>query len=174
MGHSLLYHLSEQQGIARFEPRHHEIGEALVWAIDDAHLHNYLLPRDCPRVTYYALPDSDPADIRRYLGPTRLRAVVAIEAAWFTRARMVTLYRYGLPVEPFREHDAGAGYYVTPHLVVPLEVEKVADPLAELLAREVELRVMPSLWRLCDAVVASSLQFSMIRMRNAQPRSSEA
>jgi Family of unknown function (DUF6886) len=32
------------------------------------------------------------------------------------------------------------------------------------------LRVMPSLWQLHDAVVASTLQFSIIRMRNAQPR----
>jgi len=26
----------------------------LVWAIDGDHLRNYLVPRDCPRVTYYA------------------------------------------------------------------------------------------------------------------------
>jgi Family of unknown function (DUF6886) len=32
------------------------------------------------------------------------------------------------------------------------------------------LRVMPTLWPLRDAVVASTLQFSIIRMRNAALR----
>jgi hypothetical protein len=45
------------------------------------------------------------------------------------------------------------------------------DLLAELAGRDVELRVMPSLHRLRDAVVASTLQFSNIRWRNAGPRS---
>jgi hypothetical protein len=35
--------------------------------------------------------------------------------------------------------------------------------------RGVELRVLPTLWPLRDAVLESSLQFSMIRMRNATP-----
>ena len=42
----------------------------------------------------------------------------------------------------------------------------------KLFARGVELRVLSSLWPLRDAVVASSLGFSIIRMRNAQPRDS--
>jgi hypothetical protein len=46
----------------------------------------------------------------------------------------------------------------------------IDDLLAELISHNVELRVMPSLWKLHDAVVDSSLQFSIIRMRNAQPR----
>ncbi len=35
----------------------------MVWAVDRFHLHNYLLPRDCPRVTYYTAPTSAPEDI---------------------------------------------------------------------------------------------------------------
>ena len=54
--------------------------------------------------------------------------------------------------------------------VVPARVEILSDVVAALLERGVELRFVPSLWPLHDAVVASSLQFSMIRMRNAQPR----
>jgi len=46
----------------------------------------------------------------------------------------------------------------------------VDDPIGELLARGVELRFVRSLWHLRDSVVASSLQFSLIRMRNALPR----
>ena len=44
------------------------------------------------------------------------------------------------------------------------------DVIAELAKRGVELRTMPSLWPLRDAVVASTLAYSIIRMRNAQPR----
>jgi hypothetical protein len=54
--------------------------------------------------------------------------------------------------------------------VTPVQVESIDDPLAELLHRGVEVRTMESLWPLHDAVVESSLQFSMIRMRNALPR----
>ena len=36
--------------------------------------------------------------------------------------------------------------------------------------RDVELRFVPNLWPLRDAVVASTLQFSLIRMRNALSR----
>jgi hypothetical protein len=49
-------------------------------------------------------------------------------------------------------------------------VEVFDDPVSELLQRGVKLRIVPNLWPLRDAVVASSLQFSMIRMRNALPR----
>jgi hypothetical protein len=44
------------------------------------------------------------------------------------------------------------------------------DPVSELRRRGVELRVLPNLWPLRDVVIASSLQFSIIRMRNALPR----
>lgn len=39
----------------RFEPRASGlVRNPVVWAIDAAHLCNYLVPRECPRVTYYA------------------------------------------------------------------------------------------------------------------------
>ncbi|MEN9566251.1 MAG: hypothetical protein RLZZ69_1447, partial [Cyanobacteriota bacterium] len=34
----------------------------------------------------------------------------------------------------------------------------------------IELRLLPSLWQLHDAVVNSTLEFSSIRMKNAQPK----
>jgi hypothetical protein len=39
-----------------------------------------------------------------------------------------------------------------------------------ILQRGVELRVLPDLWSLRDAVIASTLEFSIIRWRNASPR----
>jgi hypothetical protein len=55
--------------------------------------------------------------------------------------------------------------------VQPTWVEIIDDAIAALMRRRVELRVLPTLWPLRDAVLESSLQFSMIRMRHARPRS---
>jgi hypothetical protein len=169
-----LYHVSEEAGIERFVPRpaRAEVGVegSVVWAVDEEHLHNYLLPRDCPRVTYYALPESDPADVERLLGQTSARFVVAVESLWLSRIQSARLYLYELPPATFVPLDPGAGYHVSLEPVNPSGVVEVPDALAALLERDVELRVMPSLWRLRDLVVASSLQFSCIRMRNALPR----
>jgi len=165
----LLFHVSEEPGIKRFEPRASEpASKPVVWAISEARLHNYLFPRDCPRVTYYAGPATAAADVERFLGSSP--AVVAVESGWLDRLRSCRLYRYELPAATFECLDDCAGYFVSRAPVVPVRVEVVDDLIGELLRRGVELRFLPSLWSLRDAVVASSLQFSIIRMRNASPR----
>src|SRR5258706_7723093 len=169
-----LYHSSDAPGITRFDPRpapptSRQVG-SMVWAIDHAHLHNYLLPRDCPRVTFYALPKSTAEDVARLMAGTSARYVVAIESGWMPRVLAERLYMYDLPGDTFTLLDAGAGYYVSREPVVPRTMTTLGDLLSALLAHEVELRVMPSLWKLCDALVTSTLQFSIIRMRNALPR----
>ena len=165
----MLFHISEESGIARFEPRSSEYASGpVVWAIDAHRLHNYLVPRECPRVTYYAGRETASADVERFLGPSL--AVVAVESGWLKRLRSCRLYCYHMPQETFECMDECAGYFVSRVPVVPARVEVIDDPVSEILKRGVELRFVPSLWPLRDAVVASSLQFSLIRMRNALPR----
>jgi hypothetical protein len=165
----MLFHVSEESGIERFEPRVSEGGGApVVWAIDAGRLRNYLLPRECPRVTYYAGRETTPADVEQFLGASP--AVIAVESIWLERLRSCRLYCYHLLPETFQCIDECAGYFVSRVPVVPARVEVIDDSIAELLKRGVELRLVPSLWPLRDAVVASSLQFSLIRMRNALPR----
>lgn len=171
----MLFHMSDQPDIARFEPRpapNSTQTGAMVWAIDREHLHNYLLPRDCPRITFYALPDSQPEHVTRLMGYSSAAHIVAIEAGWLAEVRQQTLYCYELSGASFALIDEGAGYYISREAVIPRTVTVIEDLLGELLRHDVELRVMPSLWPLYDAVVASTLQFSIIRMRNAQPRAS--
>jgi Family of unknown function (DUF6886) len=98
--------------------------------------------------------------------------VVAVESGWLERLRSCRLYCYCLPPETFACIDECAGYFVSRRPVVPAQVRVVDDPLAALLGRGVEVRLVPDLWTLRDAVVASTLQFSLIRMRNAAPRPS--
>jgi Family of unknown function (DUF6886) len=172
-----LYHISDAPGIARFDPRPAPPSSgqtgSMIWAIDRVHLHNYLLPRDCPRVTLYALPESLPADVERLMGCSSAKYVVAIESGWLPRVLAERLYRYDLPGDSFVLLDASAGYYISREPVVPRAVAPIDDLLGALLAHNVELRVMPSLWKLSDAVAGSTLQFSIIRMRNARPRAED-
>jgi hypothetical protein len=169
----MFFHVSENSGIERFEPRDVEgsdgASERLVWAIDADRLRNYLVPRDCPRVTYYADADTSRDDVERFLGSST--AVVAIEHAWWERVRSARLYCYRLPPDTFEPRDPCAGYYVSRTPVAPIDVRVIDDCLGELIARGVEVRLLPNLWRLHDVVVASTLQFSIIRMRNALSRS---
>jgi hypothetical protein len=169
----MLFHISENGGIERFEPRDGEgsegAGERFVWAIDADRLRNYLVPRDCPRVTYYANQDTSRDDVERFLGSST--AVMAVEHAWWERLRSTRLYCYRLPLDTFESRDPCAGYFVSRAPVEPIDVRVIDDCLGELIARGVELRLLPNLWHLHDAVVASTLQFSIIRMRNALSRS---
>jgi hypothetical protein len=166
----MLFHVSDAADIQRFEPRPSTLIDApVVWAIDDARLRNYLLPRDCPRVTYYAGAQTTAADRAAFLGSAT--AVVAIEEQWLGRLRHSRLFVYGLPPDTFECIDECAGYFVSRVAVDPLGVRLCADPIGELDQRGVVLRALPDLWPLRDAVAASTLQFSIIRMRNAQPRS---
>jgi hypothetical protein len=165
----MLFHVSEERGIERFVTRASEGGPGqVVWAIDADRLRNYLVPRECPRVTYYAGRETTDADVERFLGSST--AVVAIEQAWFERVRSSRLYCYHLPPDTFECIDECAGYFVSRVPVTPACVEVFDDVLSELLRRGVDLRIVPNLWPLRDAVVSSSLQFSIIRMRNALPR----
>ncbi len=174
-----LFHVSEEPDIECFEPRDPPSGavgvtDKVVWAVEGCHLVNYLLPRDCPHVTFYPVPSSQEVDVAQLLGPSRSRHVVAIEAVWFKRVINCHLWIYELPVVQFVPVDLGAGYFVSRHPVTPIAKEEVESPVAAILQREAELRVLPSLWSLRDAVIKSSLQFSCIRMRNAAPRPTES
>lgn len=165
----MLYHVSEQADIARFEPRPSElVDSAVVWAINDARLCNYLLPRDCPRVTFYAGPQTTADDARRFLQGAA--AVVIIEHGWLERVQNCRLCCYHLPPDRFELLDECAGYYVSRVSVTPTRIDVIDDVVSALQQRGVALRTVDSLWTFRDAVVASSLQFSIIRLRNARPR----
>jgi hypothetical protein len=167
-----LYHVSDQPGIRLFEPRPAPRPDIVkgdfVWAVDEEHLHNYLLPRDCPRVTFYATEQSDPADVAMLIGPGGSGCVIAIESHWLPTIQKECLYRYEFDSQGFTVLDEGAGYYISRRAVRPLSETKIDDILGALLEHDVELRIMASLWELREAVIHSSLQFSIIRMRNAR------
>ena len=115
----MLFHVSEEPGIERFEPRASERArDSFVWAIGASRLCNYLVPRECPRVTYYAGRETTTADVERFLGSSR--AVVAVEHGWLERLRSCRLCCYHLPPDTFECMDECAGYFVSRVAVVPV------------------------------------------------------
>src|ERR1700752_4934426 len=165
----MLFHISEEPDIERFDPRPSEYTvESVVWAIDADRLRNYLVPRGGPGVTFYAGPQTTTADNERFLRSSA--AVMAVEEDWLTRVQESRLYCYHMPPQTFECIDECAGYFVSRESVVPVRVQVLEDPVSELRRRGVELRVLSDLRPLRDSVVASSLQFSIILMRNARPR----
>jgi hypothetical protein len=135
----MLFHVSDRSGIELFKPRPSPYaGETVVWAIDADHVCNYWLPRDCPRVTYYAGRDTTAAYMGRFLGSSSV--VIAVEGTWLERLRVCRLYCYEMPERSFACVDECAGYFVCREAVVPTRVEVVDDVLAALLNRGVELR----------------------------------
>lgn len=169
-----LYHISDKSGIKRFDPRPAPSQSAkqeglMVWAIDWEHLHNYLLPRDCPRVTFFAKKDSDPKDIERLMSGSSAKHVIAIETGWLPEIQKQRLYQYEFDSGNFTCVDQIAGYWISREPVIPVVETRIDDILSELLKHDVELRIMPSLWKLREAVINSTLGYSIIRMNKAQP-----
>jgi hypothetical protein len=165
-----LFHVSETAGLTRFEPRMDAHGRAVVWAIGESRLHNYLLPRDCPRVTYYATATTSAADRARFFSASTTESVIAIERGWLPALENSPLHVYEFAAAQFELEDAVAAYYVCTGPVAPIAHFEVPVPLRALLERPIELRVLSSLWPLRDVVVESSLGFSIIRLRNASAR----
>ncbi len=169
-----LYHISEEPGIPIFRPRPSPsyfpgIRGDVVFAISKRLMHNYLLPRDCPRVTFYAGAESLPRDKDRLMGQTSADFVMAVESKWYPAIVGTTLYCYEFPAAGFILLDEAAGYYISYEETVPVSVSEIRDIPGELLQRNIELRFMPDLLKLADAVKQSSLAYSLIRMRKANP-----
>jgi hypothetical protein len=168
-----LFHVSEDAAIGRFDPRpvpspDSGVDGLAVWAVAESHLPNYLLPRDCPRICFRPGPGTTHPDRDKFL--IGARRVVAFEAAWLDRVRAASLALYEMPPRPFREALPEAGYWISREPVTPLSMTRVHDVLAALVESGTEVRVLQDFWRLRDAVVASSLQFSIIRTSNATPQ----
>lgn len=132
--------------------------------MDEEHLPHYLLPRQCPRVCWRS------SDATAPLLASTARRVVAVESGWVGRLSSATLHVHALDTTAFHLLDAEAGYWVAGEPVDVLSVQRVDDCVLALAARDVELRVVPSLWPLVDVVVEHALEFSAIRLRNALPR----
>jgi hypothetical protein len=170
-GPHALWHVSEDATIARFEPHRAATAsgdEPLVWAIDTRHLPLYWFPRECPRGTWWADETTTAEDAERLLaGASRVHAV---QGDWLDSMRSARVVAYRVPEVQFVQHDEVGGYWISAEPVAPLEVVELGDLLALHAAAGIELRVVDDLWALWQRVIASTVQFSGMRLRNLGAR----
>jgi hypothetical protein len=171
-GEHALWHVSEDASLGVLEPHRARTAisdDLLVWAVDTRHLPLFWFPRRCPRATFWAASTTREDDVERFLDGHRARRVHAIECVWLGRMRSARVLAYRLPEATFRPHPEVGGYWISREEVEPSAVVALGDLLARHAEARIELRIVPNLWPLWDAVVGSTLEFSGIRLPNAQP-----
>jgi len=135
-----------------------------VWAVDERYAWLYWFPRDCPRACFTASEYTTDDDVDRWLDGDRTRRVAVIETGWLERFRAVRLYAYRLPSETFEPWDK---FFVSRETMTPVELIEVGDLLVRHGDAGTELRIAPALYPLWDRVIATTLDYSGIRLRNA-------
>jgi hypothetical protein len=162
--------MSEDDSIEVFRPHRSATAltdEELVWAIDTRHQPLFWFPRQCPRGTFWAGPETSGEDVQAFLG-SRERRVHAVEAGWLERIRSARVVAYRLPEETFEPHTEVGGYWISRAEVEPLELVELGDLLSRHRDAQIEVRIVPSLLPLWQRVSASTLEFSGLRLENAE------
>ena len=168
-------HFSEDPKIRRFVPHVAETAqqpEAYVWAVDYQRAPDYWFPRQCPRAMAWVRDTTSDHDRDRIIGVGCGDRVHAIEYGWLAAMRTSRLFAYRLPADRFRPFGADESHA---HVAVePVEPLGPPEPVGDLFQCHAEagiqLRVLDNLWAFWDAVIASTVGFSGIRLRNAIPR----
>ena len=168
-----LLHFSEDPNIKVFTPHvpaSSPDNPPLVWAVDEAHAPGFWFPRQAPRACCWNIGKPLTEIGRSLLAMGAGDRMHAIESVWLDRMRACKLYFYRFDAAPFTLYNRDAGYFSTTDAVEPLSVAPVGDLLALHAEAKIELRIVPNLWPLIDAIVESGLEFSIIRKMNALPR----
>lgn len=171
-----LLHFSEDPTITRFAPHVAATAqqpEAYVWANGPDRAPSYWFPRQCPRGTAWVGPGTSDEDRDRIVGAGSGDRVHAVEYRWLDRMRTTRLYAYRFAEADFRSFPFDADHAHA--WVATVEVEPLGppEPVGDLLAVHeeagIQLRVLTDLRPFWAAVAASTLEFSGIRLRNADP-----
>jgi hypothetical protein len=160
-GPHALWHVSEEPEISRFEPR-----DGKVWAIGTRLLALYWFPRDCPRAAFWADSQTSDEDVERFLGGDRSGRVHVVESDRLEPMRTTRVVAYRMPEQSFVENEDR--FWISADPVEPLELVELGDLVARHEQAGIELRTQDDLLDFWDEVVASTLGFSGIRLRNAR------
>ncbi len=165
-------HFSEDPSITLFVPHIAATAreaDPYVWAVDFDQAPSYWFPRDCPRVLTWASASTTSLDRERFLGNSP--RVHAIEYAWLDRLLSTVLYAYRFDKSQFKPFGTPEPHaYVSTTPVRPLcAAERVGSLVEAHAVAGIELRLLSNLWAYWNQVSRSTLGFSGIRLRNAQP-----
>jgi hypothetical protein len=153
--------VSEEPAIRRFEPR-----EGKVWAIGTRLLPLYWFPRECPRATFWGESGTSNDDVDRFLAGDRSRRVHVVEPDWLEPMRTTRVVAYRMPEQPFVENEDR--FWISADPVEPLELVELGNLVQRHEAAGIELRTGRDLASFWNDVIASTLGFSGIRLRNAR------
>ncbi len=166
-----LYHISETENIQTFIPRQSKKQwnyEKYVWAISDDKLHNYLLPRACPRI---CLEAKDVAILEKWIPSISIqdkKAIIIVHQDWVERIQNCTLFRYEFEDSNFKSIDAIAGYWVSETTETPIHTVKINDCITVLEQLNIELITVnrETMIAIKDEVVKHLTSFSIIKWNN--------
>jgi hypothetical protein len=168
-GPHALWHASEDPAIERFVPHVSATAssrEPRVWAVDTRHLPLYWFPRQCPRGTFWATPQTTPEDASLLGSAPRVHLV---EEEWLPALRRTRVVAYRLPEETFAPDPQVGGYWLSRESVEPVELVELGDLVVRHETSGIELRPVTNLWPIWNRIVSSTLEFSGIRLHNAAP-----
>ncbi len=165
-----VYHYSEDGSIRRFSPHVPPTNPShppAVWAIDAEHSPLYWFPRNCPRISVWALTAAQ-QEVLTATFNTEASRICAAESHWLTRVREASIYRYSFDASSFAPWTEADGQYISGDVLYPDAVDVLDDLLGLHAAAEVDLRFTPRLGVLMDHMLASGLPFSFVRIRDAR------
>ncbi len=168
-----LFHISEEENILQFIPRVSKKQwnfQSYVWAIEEKKLHNYLLPRECPRICLSLEKSNIQMD---YLNLNRMKnpkAVIFVAEEWKEKINNCRLYQYEFAGDNFKLMDKIAGYYVSDKTEVPLNKIEIKDCPQELQKLDVELILShkEKMMEIKDKVINDFEEFSIIKWSNLE------
>ena len=111
-----LFHISEEKNIETFKPRVSKAiwnFEKYVWAISETYVHNYFLPRDCPRICIRAEDLHFASDDLKITTDKHATSYIFTSHEWQEKIGSTILYQYEFNPAPFEIKDSIAGYYVS-------------------------------------------------------------
>ncbi len=167
-----MLHISDRAGITRFAPRPArmdvwpQLDGAYVWAISEEMVHNFYLPRECPRVCWTIGARTCVEERAAFLTVGEQRAIVAVDARWRPTIERCVLYEYELAPESFWPIDYDAGYYVSDREQRPVAVRTLRNLPEELAKCRVRLEYHDGLEPIRQRIALSGYRFSNIRMAN--------
>ena len=81
-----------------------------------------------------------------------------------------TLYLYEFDISNFELQDEIAGYYVSKVPQIPKAKHQISNLFSELLTRNIVVRIVDDLWDIVDKIQSSTLNWSLIKMKNAKAK----
>lgn len=164
-----VFHYSEDGNLRRFAPHvppSNPSQRPAVWTIDAAHSPLYWFPRDCPRISVWAYDDAQQTLLSE-LFDTEAKRICAAETGWVQRIASAHVYRYTFDAAHFSPWEEADGQYISTEVEFPTNIDRIDDLMGMHAAHEIELRFTPRLGNLMDAMLASGLPFSLVRIRDA-------